>query len=224
MGEKRMGRLSEAINGYRGRRSVYLDSGASRTTTSGADVEVTGIIENQAMFERLMTTQPDFDKNFRAVIRKALQEARKNLSKDARSAMNEDPRKAYKAVKHTVYKELFGGNLSILQKRKGTAGPKYQLIRHRKLDDNPRQRGGNRRPVNNGTDAARLNAYFGSDRGFVLRFINAGTISRQTRFGNRGAIRQTGWFAHTAPWQMENAAEIVANAVNEYIKKQANNG
>jgi hypothetical protein len=203
-----MGRLSEYINA------------PSPSSPNGSDVEVSGIIENQAMFERLLTNEPNFDRNIRGLIRKALREARNNLSKDARSYIANDPRKAARAVKSAVYKELFGGNLSILQKRR--SGAKYELKRHRKVEQNPKMWGGNRRKVDTGTDAYRLDRYYGADRGFILRFINGGTVSRMSRYGNRGSIRQTNWFGHTAPWQMESAAERVAEAINGYIKEQAN--
>lgn len=212
-----MGRISEYINGSRGR-SVYLDSAPAAMSAGVNDVEITGIIENQAMFERLMTHEPGFDLNTRKVIRKALQLARKNLSNDAKSYIKNDPRRAAKAVKHTVYKELFGGNLSILNKRKAGAPGNYQKPRTLR----PGQRGGNRRKVSDTSRTAKIDSYYGSDRGFILRFLNAGTGNRQTRYGNRGALRQTDWFAHTAPWQMETAAENVANAINEYIKQQSN--
>lgn len=215
-----MGRLSEYINGSRGR-TTYLDSATSSSGgNAGSYVQVNGFVENDEMFERLLTSSTTMDLNLRALIRKVLKEARKNLSNDARSYIKNDPRKAARAVKSSVYKQLFGGNLSILRKRK--AGPKYQLVRHRKIDENPRQIGGNRRPVNSNTEAERLNKYYGSDRGFILRFLNAGTGNRQSRYGKRGSIRQTGWFEHTAPWQMETAAQNVAEAINELIKHETN--
>lgn len=212
-----MGRLSEYINGSRGR-TTYLDSAPKASASNVEHVQVSGFVENQEMFEHLLTYEPGFDRNFRAVIRKALQEARKNLSRDAKDYIKNDPRKAARAVKHTVYKQLFGGNLSILQKRK--AGAKYELVRQRKLDENPSQRGGNRRTRSSRTK--QLDSYFGADRGFALRFISSGTEKRHTRFGNRGRIGATDWFGHTAPWQMETAAANVAEAINEYIKQQAN--
>lgn len=214
-----MGRLSEAINGFRGRRSVYLDN-ASRSTggNDSSYVQVNGFIENDAMFERLLTSSTTMDLNLRALIRKVLKEARKNLSNDAKSYIKNDPRKAARAVKTTVYKQLFGGNISILNKRKAGAPGNYQKPRTLR----PGQRGGNRRPIGIDTRTKKIDSYFGSDRGFVLRFLNAGTGARQTRYGNRGSIRQTSWFEHTAPWQMEAAAQNVAEAINELIKHEAN--
>lgn len=214
-----MGRLSEAINGFRGRRSVYLDSAPSSTGGNASSyVQVNGFVENDEMFERLLTSSTTMDLNLRALIRKVLKEARKNLSNDAKSYIKNDPRKASRAVKTTVYKQLFGGNISILNKRKAGAPGNYQKPRTLR----PGQRGGNRRPIGSNTRTKQVDSYFGSDRGFILRFLNAGTGSRQTRYGNRGSIRQTSWFEHTAPWQMETAAKNVAEAINELIKHEAN--
>lgn len=205
-----MGRLTE----YFGKGST----GGSRTERNG-DVEVTGFSENIESLGRIMTEDPYMAKELKSYIRKALKDARKNLSNDAKNYLKEDPRKAARAVKYSVYKSMFGGNVSILQKRAGTAGARYQLVRQKKLQ--PGQRGGNRRPRVD-DQRNRLETYFGADRGFVLRFINSGTVSRQTRFGNRGAISQRNWFGHTAPWQMESAAEKVAAAINEYVNKEIN--
>ena len=180
-------------------------------------VQISGLVENQARFEHLLSTDPGFDTSVKGAIRKVLKEARGKISEDAKSYIQDDPRKAYRAVKHTVYKSLFGGNVSILSKRR--AGAKYDLIRQKKLQ--PGQVGGNRRPriaANN-----RLDQYYGSDRGFILRFLSSGTVSRQTRYGNRGAIRQTNMFGHIATRHMQQAAEDVANAINEYVK-HVNNG
>jgi hypothetical protein len=158
---------------------------------------------------------------FRKFIRDVLKEARKKLSKDAKAYMKSDPRRAAQAVRFSVYKSMFGGNLSILQKKRGSAGAKYELRRQRKIEQNPKMRGGNRRPrIDDGRN--RLDYYYGADRGFALRFLGSGTVNRTSRFGNRGSVRQTNWFGHTAPWHMEDAASQVAEAINEYITQQAN--
>ena len=198
-----MGRLSDYINGAK---------------TVKEHVEVRGLVENAEMFDHLLTTDTNFNDSTRAMIRSVLKDARKKVSRDISGYLDSDPRKAARAVKFAVYKTLFGGNLSILAKRK--AGAKYELVRKRKLDENPHQRGGNRRPRSQRTQ--QLETYFGADRGFVLRFLNAGTDTRETLNGSRGAIRPRGVFEHTAPWQMETAAEIMADKINEYVKKVAN--
>ena len=225
-----MGSLSEYINGYRGRHSVWnYDSPRFNTRTgslnkggdNGGPVQVYGVEANLETFGRIMTTDPTMAAIFRKYIRNILKEARKKLSQDAKNYMKSDPRKAAKAVKFSVYKSLFGGNLSILQKKRGSAGAKYELRRTRKVTQNPKMRGGNRRPrVDDGRN--RLDYYYGADRGFVLRFIGSGTVPRTSRFGKRGSIRQTDWFGHTAPWHMEEAAAEVAEAINEYVMQQTN--
>ena len=181
------------------------------------DIQVSGFIEKQRVFEHLLTTDPRFDQSTKAVIRKVLQEARKNLNRDAASYIENDPRKAARAIKHTVYRSVFGGNLSILNKRKASNGTST-YVPTRTLQ--PGQRGGNRRPRSQRT--RQVDSYYGSDRGFVLRFLASGTVSRDTRYGNRGAIRRTDWFGHTAPFEMERAASELAAAINEYVKQQAN--
>ena len=225
-----MGRLSEYINGYRGRHSVYgynsprfnpRTGSLNKGGDNGGPVQVYGVDANLEAFGRMMTNDPNMAGMFRKYIRQVLKEARKKLSQDVKSYMKSDPRKAAMAVKFSVYKSLFGGNLSILQKKRGTAGAKYELRRIRKVVQNPTMRGGNRRPrVDDGRN--RLDYYYGADRGFVLRFIGSGTVRRTSRFGSRGSIRQTDWFGHTAPWHMEDAAGQVAEAITEYITQHAN--
>ena len=180
------------------------------------NIKIEGLVENQARFEHLLTHDPGFDKEVRGAIRKVLQEARKKISQDAKDYIENDPRKAARAIKHTVYKSLFGGNVSILSKRR--AGAKAQLIRQKTL--RPGQVGGNRRPRVESRN--RLDQYYGSDRGFILRFLASGTVSRDTRYGNRGAIRRTDWFGHVGAWHMNEAAVKVAAAINEYVNRTAN--
>lgn len=226
-----MGSLSEYINGYRGRHSVYnYDSPRYNTRTgslnkggdNGGPVEVFGVEANLEAFGRMMTDDPQMVGVFRKYIKQVLREARNKLSKDVRAYMKSDPRKAAKAVKFSVYKSLFGGNISILQKKSGTSGAKHpDLQRHRKVEQYPSMWGGNRRPRKD-DGRNRLDYYYGADRGYILRFIGSGTVARTSRFGNRGSMTQTNWFGHTAPWHMEEAANKVAEAINEYIKEQAN--
>ena len=177
-----MGRLSEYINGNRGR-STFIDSG--RTQKNG-DIEVSGFLENSEILGSIMTNDPYMAANLRKLIRLVLKEARGKLSRDIANYLDNDPRKAARAVKFGVYKSLFGGNLSILTKRK--AGAKYELVRQKTIK--PGQRGGNRRP--RVKERNRLDYYFGADRSFILRFMSSGTITRHTRYGSRGDKCKTG--------------------------------
>lgn len=199
-----MGRLSEYINGVSGKRSVYMDD-------RSGDVVVSGVNENIEMLNSIITKDASMERQLRSIISKALKKARSNVSKDAKAYLENDPRGAYKAVKHSVYKKLFGGNISILQKRRRSAPTTYV----RPKADRTGKRGGNRVPASERTK--QVNSYAGSDRGFVLRFINAGTTKRMTRLGNRGKIPASNWFSHVAPWQMDMAANIVSDAIEELI-------
>lgn len=162
----------------------------------------------------LFVNNPDTRKRIRKIIREELKDAAKRLREDAKYEMDEDPRKAYRAVKSSIYRKILGGNVSILNPRK--AGARYQLVRPRKLDQNPRQHGGNRRKRSERTNA--IDSYFGKDRAFILRFVNNGTNDRQTRYGNRGRISVSGnWFPNMGQKELELAAENLANVVNEEL-------
>lgn len=167
----------------------------------------------------LFIDNPDTRKRIRKIVRAELLEAAKRLREDARYEMKDDPRKAYRAVKSTVYRKILGGNVSILNPRK--AGARYQLIKPRKLDQNPRQRGGNRVKRSSRTEA--VDTYFGKDRAFILRFVNSGTARRDagTRggrlHGNRGSIAARNWFGNMAPHELDLAAENLANVIEEEL-------
>lgn len=175
---------------------------------------------NQAEVERqaralaaLSVNNPEARKEMRKEIRKILSKLRSNVAKSIHSSLENDPRQAYKAVLHSVWKRVLGGNINILARRK--AGARYELIREKKLD--PAKPGGNR--VRRSSETERMDTYFGADRGFVLRFLNSGTTQRQTRLGNRGSIRATGIFSHTVPWFLNDAETQLAIMVEEELKK-----
>ena len=168
--------------------------------------------QNRA-FGRLMFTDKETRKRIRKIIREELKDTAKRLREDARYEMKEDPRKAYRAVKSTVYKRILGGNVSILNPKK--AGPRYQLVRQRKLDMNPNQRGGNRRKRSPRTE--QVDTYFGRDRAWILRIISSGTDTRHTRYGNRGSIAARNWFQNMAPKEMELAAGNLADVIEEEL-------
>lgn len=175
--------------------------------------------QNKA-FARLMFTNKETRNRIRKIIREELKDTAKRLREDARYEMKEDPRKAYRAVKSTVYRKILGGNVSILNPKK--AGTRYQLIRERKLDSNLHQRGGNRRPRNPRTE--QIDSYFGKDRAFILRFVSSGTATRQTRYGNRGSITARNWFPNMAPHEMELAAGNLAEVIEEELAEAYKEG
>ena len=170
-------------------------------------------------FARLLVSDKEMRIRIRKIIREELKDTAKRLREDAKYEMDEDPRKAFLAVKSSIYRKILGGNVSILNPRK--AGARYQLVRPRKLDQNPHQRGGNRRKRSERTNA--IDSYFGKDRAFILRFVNNGTNDRQTRYGNRGRISvPENWFPNMGQKELELAAENLANIVEEELAEAYN--
>jgi hypothetical protein len=180
------------------------------------DIEVNESVAQaqQKALAVLFVNHSETRKRIRKIVREELKDATKRLREDAKYEMDEDPRKAFLAVKSSIYRKILGGNVSILNPRK--AGARYQLVRPRKLDQNPRQRGGNRRKRSERTNA--IDSYFGKDRAFILRFVNNGTNDRQTRYGNRGRISVPGnWFPNMSQKELELAAENLANIMEEEL-------
>ncbi len=164
----------------------------------------------------MVTTSPAMKRELQAIIRRAINNARKNIVKDAQDVLENDPREAYRAVRSSVYKQILGGQVNILSPRRRGAGTRYQ--RPRKLDENPHQRGGNRRKRSR--DTIRMDSYQGKDRGFILRFQNAGTVERETRFGKRGSLRARQWFGRSSAFQMDAAANVVAQEIENMLNSE----
>lgn len=170
---------------------------------------------NTELLERLLI-HGDNEKVIRGVIAKVLKDVRGKLSMSARAALPNDPRQAYRAVKHSVYKTILGGNVSILNSER-KSGKAYPVP-----EQKPRfARGGNRTARSRRTED--LMSYFGTDRGFILRFLNSGTSQRQSRYGNRGSISARNWFPGAAHAQMEQAAQVIADLVSQEITNRFNN-
>ena len=187
---------------------------------SGA-FEVDGIVRQKQELESLLMSNPQIEKKVQGLIRKVLLTARKEISDAASGKIKNDPRKAYKAVKSAVYRRILGGNISILNKRKaGTRGPVppvYHALEHR-TNSKGNHRGGNRMPRSRRTED--LMTYQGSDRGFILRFLNAGTEGRESRVGNRGNIAARSFFGTSSQQAMEKAAEQLDLLIQDLIKQE----
>ena len=179
------------------------------------NLEIDGLVKQREELERLMMSNPQMEKRVQGLIRKVLMQVRRAVGQQAQSAMKTDPRQAYKAVKTAVYRQILGGSVSILQKRKrGTQFSAYEPPRKLR----PGQRGGNRLPRSQRTDD--LMHYAGPDRGFILRFVNAGTIPRTTRYGNRGSISARNFFGNRSHQEMRNAADNISRLIDELIKQE----
>ena len=187
---------------------------------SGA-FEVDGIVRQKQELESLLMSNPEMEKKVQGLIRKVLLQARKQISGDIHGVIKNDPRQAYKAVKSAVYRRILGGNVSILNKRKaGKRGPVPPIVHQleTRVNSKGNHRGGNRMPRSRRTED--LLTYQGADRGFILRFLNAGTEGRESRIGNRGSISARNFFENSSQKAMEQAAEQLDTLIEDLIKKE----
>ena len=199
---------------------------------------IEGYDEQIKQLRQMMTDDPTFRRRINDVLRKVLNEARKAISNDAKAVVKNDPRNAYKAVRAAVYKRILGGQVNILQKRKAGTPTNY-----RKTLKGLPKRGGNRWGRSQRT--IDLEGYEGADRGFILRFLNAGTADRGitsytdrggTRHslgsassqdikthaltGNRGSIAARNWFGGASHAALEKASSQLQQLIDRIIANE----
>ena len=156
---------------------------------------IEGYEEQLKQLKRMMTDDPLFRRRINDVLRQVMKEARKAISDDAKDIVKNDPRNAYKAVRSAVYKRILGGQVNILQKRKAGSPGNYQKPRK-----GLPKRGGNRWGRSERTK--QLEGYEGMDRGFILRFLNAGTADRGiTSYTDSGGTRHNLRSASSQNWK-----------------------
>ena len=200
------------------------------------NIEIVGLDEMIKRLGELSTQNPEMRKRINEVIRRVLAGVRKRLQDDAASGLNmkADPRQAYKAVRMAVYRRMFGGQVNILQNRQ--AGSMRFYAPPRKGTSDPMGRGGNRAKRSQRT--IDLMSYTGKDRGFVLRFLNAGTADRaihsmgdkslnrgnvsirrtQSIGANRGNITGRNWFGPRSQQELENASANLQQMIDDIIQ------
>lgn len=188
---------------------------------SGDNFEVDGFVAQRKELEALLMSNPEMEKRVQGLIRKVLLAARRTVAQAAQGKMRSDPRQAYKAVKSSVYRQILGGSVSILNRRRSSGGgSSYEPPR--KLRQG--QRGGNRVPRSQRTQD--VMSYEGADRAFILRFLNAGTDERfaGTRngglSGRRGRIAPRNFFADSSHTAMQKAAAELSTLIDDMIKKE----
>lgn len=177
-------------------------------------ITVTGIEQYQQALAKMQTDNPKTQRELQSIIRRAISEARKRVVQDARDVLDNDPRHAYKAVRNSVYKQILGGQINILSSRHRGAATKYEPKRTMQEG----QRGGNRRPRSMRT--MQIDSYEGKDRGFILRFQNAGTVDRETRYGKRGHLAARHWFGISSAFQMDGAASRVVEEIEKMLQQE----
>lgn len=178
-------------------------------------ISIIGLNQYSAKLQKLTTENPAMKRHLQAAIRKIVNEARKRIIQDAQGILENDPRHAYKAVRSSVYKQILGGQVNILSSRKRGAPTTYQRP---KKDRDPNARGGNRRPRSYRT--MQVDSYEGVDRGFILRFQNAGTAKRETRFGNRGSLRARHWFGTSSAFHVQQAADETVEMIENILQQE----
>lgn len=178
-------------------------------------ITVTGIEKYREQLEKMQTDNPATRKELQAIIRRAISEARKNIVKDARDVLENDPRNAYKAVRSSVYRQILGGQVNILPSLRRGAATTYQSP-HKERPE--RARGGNRMKRSERT--MQIESYEGKDRGFILRFLNAGTVQRQSRYGNRGSLAARHWFGRSSAFQMDAALQRVDEEIQNMLNRE----
>lgn len=199
---------------------------------------IEGYDEQLKELKRMMTDDPSFRRRINDVLRQVLKEARRSISDNAKIVVKNDPRHAYKAVRSAVYKRILGGQVNILNKRKAGTPTNYR----KPLKGLP-NRGGNRWGRSERTK--QLEGYEGADRGFVLRFLNAGTEDRGitsytdrtgTRYslrsassmniktraltGNRGSITARNWFGGASHAALEKASLQLQELIDRIIANE----
>lgn len=181
----------------------------------GAEFNFDLILKQNEGLERLMMSNPDMVKDVQGIISRALKQARDETSAGF-TTKHGDPRNAASAVRMSMYKSLLGGQINILNSRKAHGTTSYE--RPRKLDDNPGQRGGNRRKRSEKT--VRMDSYSGLDRGMILRWIEGGVGERMTKYGNRGGFGGNGWFSSASRRAMAHAIETISGEIEMLLSEQ----
>lgn len=135
-------------------------------------------------------------------IRTVLNTAAHDLSILISTRISPDPRHSSQAVSRLIWKSAIGGNVNIMNPRRRLSSPtSYRPTRTLR----PGQWGGNRIKPTQRTIA--IQSYQGRDRAFILRFLNSGTTTRSTRYGNRGSIPPMRFFT-------PNAQSVINKAIN----------
>jgi hypothetical protein len=191
----------------------------------GLEVNDAVIVEQRKVLEQALSTNPKTQKALQKLIRKVLSEAREQVMKATQGALGSDPRGAAHGIRRVAYKKILGANLNILNMRK-KAGQPTNYEPPRKLDRNPKQRGGNR--VVRGERTNTVMHYGPHDRQFILRFVNSGTSDRMagTRggrlSGNRGSIAARNFFGPAATSALNRAAENLATMIDTELEAMLN--
>ena len=170
--------------------------------------------------ESLLSTDKSNEKKIRSIIRRCINEARKETVQDAKAYIPNDPRHAVESIRSATYKKILGGQLNIFSGRRSKDRSNYEPPRTLQ----PGQRGGNRVP--RGSRTQELMDYGPKSRGMILRWLNSGVAQdRQagTRggrlHGRRGAIAPRNWFSAATQKALTNAMNKIGKMIEEELNK-----
>lgn len=207
----------------------------------GFDLDSGQIIKATQELESLMSSNPKAKTKLRKLIRDVLTEVRAKIV-NAVPFKHGDPRQSRRAIRRIVYKKVLGGAVNIYNSKKAHGATPYQPPRH------PSRIGGNRRKRSVLTD--KIMSYNALDRGFILRFTNAGTEKRNISFtpdprranikkgsrgghtekygktyntGNRASVRGSHWFIRIAEPRLREGAEKLERLIDTEINKMLKN-
>lgn len=191
------------------------------------EVNETVIVEQQKALEAALSTNPKTQSVLRRIIRKFIQDARKQVIAGI-NFKHGDPRGARNAVRTTVYKKILGANINIFDSRKAHGVNNYVPPRKGATG-----RGGNRRKRSDRT--MKIMSYAPLDRGFILRWLNAGTPgdrniefthnerrkvdrwNKHPNTGNRGNIQPRNFFRPLGDRALGIMRDNLAKAIEEEL-------
>lgn len=170
--------------------------------------------------ESMMTDHPELRKKLQDAIREDVWKARNTVVSNMTGVFaNGDPAEARRAVRNIVYEKILGANLNIMNMKKGTAQWKVRQI-DRKVEQNPKMRGGNR--IKRSFKTTRMHGYEGKARGMILRWVNSGVGDRVTRYGNRGSIAARNFFEPLAGAALNVVSQHLAQIIEQEIANAFN--
>lgn len=203
----------------------------------GFEINTNEVNVSRKHLEAMLTTNPDVRQALQDLISEEIAKARGRLAEDMKKTMPGSTHESWRAVRRVVYEKVFGGNLNILNMKRGTAQWKVRQ-KTRKVDQNPRMRGGNRRRRSSRT--IQIDGYEGKARGFILRFVEDGTKQRfiggrntyktnieyldriERGTGNRGRITARHLFAQYGDVELNMAAKVISDMIDVELEKAYN--
>jgi hypothetical protein len=180
------------------------------------EVNDAAVVQQKALLEQLLTTNPNTEKALQKLIRKAIKEARAETASKIKFK-NGDPHHAAQSIRTTVYKKILGANINIYNSRRAHGSIDYTPPRKQRP---PHARGGNR--LKRSEETQRILNYGPLDRGFILRWVNSGTNGRTSRYGNRKSIAARNFLRNAGEPALVKAVDTLSNLIDSELQNILN--